>query len=197
MTSQNKILITVGGLIVVGVAYWLISPLFIDKEVNEDIPFVTENSNIAEQIPDMEIRSDYGSKMLEMQGEGNEMSETMPVENQDPEITATGSFVEVAHAGGGDAKIINLGGEKGNILRLENLDVLNGPDLHVLLSRSTYVKTSGDLGEYVELGELKGNKGNQNYEISANVDLSKYNTVIIYCKSFGVVFNVARLDKSM
>ncbi len=193
MTKQTRIIAVVVGLVGVGIAYWLISPLFIDKEVNEEIPFVSQNSNIAEQIPDTEIRGDYGSAMMEVRDLGKEMSDSMS--SDDPKEVATGTFVEVAHEGVGDAKIITLG-ENESILRLENLDVLNGPDLRVLLSPSTYIKGKGDLGDYVELGELKGNKGDQNYEIPSHIDLTKYNSVVIYCKPFGVVFNVALLDRS-
>ncbi len=194
MTKPIKIIIALAGLVVLGVAYWLISPLFIDREVIEDIPFVSKNSNIREQIPDVEIRSDYGSAMMEMRDHGKEMSDSMP-DNGQPTEVASGTFVEVAHEGTGGVKIFTLG-ENESVLRLENLDVLNGPDLHVLLSPSTYIKGKADLGDYVELGELKGNKGSQNYEIPSDIDLTKYNSVIIYCKSFGVVFNVAKLDRS-
>ncbi len=193
MTKQTRIITVVAGLVGVGIAYWLISPLFIDKEVIEDIPFVSKKSNVTEQIPDVEVRGDYGSAMMEMRDQGKEMSDSMP-DSEFREV-ATGTFVEVAHEGTGDAKVITLGDSE-LILRLENLDVLNGPDLRVLLSPSTYVKGKADLGDYVELGELKGNKGNQNYEIPSDVDFAKYNSVIIYCKSFGVVFNVAKLDRS-
>mgnify|MGYP003499503488 CR=1 FL=1 len=192
MTKQTKILTVVGALVATGVAYWLISPLFIDKEVIEDIPFVSKNSNIREQVPDVEIRSDYGSAMMEARDHGKEMNDSMP--NGEPKEVAKGTLVEVAHEGTGDVKIITLG-NNGAILRLENLDVLNGPDVRVLLSPSTYIKGKADLGDYVELGEMKGNKGNQNYEIPTNVDVTKYNTVVIYCKTFGVVFNVAHLDR--
>ncbi len=194
MTKQTRIFSVAIVLVGVGIAYWLISPLFVDKVVNEDIPFVSQNSNIAEQIPDTEIRGDYGSAMMEMRDQGKEMTDSMPSSNEPKEV-ATGTFVEVAHEGFGDAKIIALG-ENESILRLENLDVLNGPDLRVLLSPSTYIKGKSDLGDYVELGELKGNKGDQNYEIPEGVNIAKYNSVVIYCKPFGVVFNVAKLDRS-
>jgi hypothetical protein len=194
MTKQTRIIAVLVGLVGAGIAYWLISPLFIDKEVIEDIPFVSKNSNIAEQIPDVEIRGDYGSAMMEVRDLGKEMTDTM-VSSDEPQEVATGTFVEVAHEGVGDVKIVTLG-ENESILRLENLDVLNGPDLRVLLSPSTYIKGKGDLGDYVELGELKGNKGDQNYAIPSHIDLTKYNSVVIYCKPFGVVFNVASLDRS-
>jgi hypothetical protein len=52
-----------------------------------------------------------------------------------------------------------------------------------------------EVGEdQVELGQLKGNVGNQNYEIPAEIDLSLYQSVVIYCLPFQVVFSTATLD---
>ena len=71
----------------------------------------------------------------------------------------------------------------------------NGPDLHVILTphpnpmSQADVKTAG----YNDLGKLKGNIGNQNYPISADVDLSAGGSVVIYCLPFHVIFSVASL----
>ncbi len=99
------------------------------------------------------------------------------------------------HRGSGQATIYTTP-SGGHLLRLENLDVTNGPALHVVLSphedptRSEEVKLEG----YADLGDLKGNRGNQNYPIPADVDLSAINSVVIYCKPFAVVFSVASLQ---
>ena len=71
----------------------------------------------------------------------------------------------------------------------------NGPALHVYLSRHEDPDSPGevkDLG-FVDLGDLKGNRGNQNYPIPSDVDIAGYNSVVIYCKPFNVVFSVASL----
>ena len=47
----------------------------------------------------------------------------------------------------------------------------------------------------VELGSLKGNQGDQNYDLPASVDLQKYNAAVIYCERFHAVFGVARLEQ--
>ena len=99
------------------------------------------------------------------------------------------------HRGSGQA-IIYTTPEGGHLLRLENLEVTNGPALHVVLSphedptRSNEVLQEG----YSDLGDLKGNRGNQNYTIPAAVDLSVIKSVVIYCKPFAVVFSVATLQ---
>ena len=107
-----------------------------------------------------------------------------------------GSFkdADAFHKGSGQA-IIYTTPDGGHLLRLENLDVTNGPALHVVLSphddptRSEEVKLPG----YADLGDLKGNRGNQNYPIPADVDLAGIKSVVIYCYPFAVVFSAATL----
>ncbi|MDE2941399.1 MAG: DM13 domain-containing protein [Chloroflexota bacterium] len=101
------------------------------------------------------------------------------------------------HRGSGDATIFATPGGN-HLLRLEDLNVTNGPALHVLLATHPDPADSGDVKSdgYVDLGPLKGNRGNQNYPIPADVDVSAANSVIIYCKPFSVVFSVAPLAAS-
>jgi hypothetical protein len=101
------------------------------------------------------------------------------------------------HRGSGHATIYTTP-DGSHLLRLENLDVTNGPALHVFLSphadpgSSSEVKTEG----YIDLGDLKGNRGNQNYPIPSGVDVSVFNSVVIYCVPFSVVFSVATLQEA-
>jgi hypothetical protein len=101
-----------------------------------------------------------------------------------------GNFVDAGdgfHMAEGVAKVINLADGR-TFLRLENLKATNGPDLYV------YLSTDKDASDIVNLGRLKGNIGNQNYEIPAGTDLSKYNTVLIWCKAFSTLFGSAKLS---
>ncbi|MFB5637767.1 MAG: DM13 domain-containing protein, partial [Nitrosarchaeum sp.] len=102
----------------------------------------------------------------------------------------SGTFVGVGdgiHDAQGIAKTIPL--ENGNnILRLENFKATNGPDLYV------YLSTDNKASDFVNLGKLKANNGNQNYEIPDKTDLEKYNKVLIWCKTFGVLFGDADLS---
>jgi Electron transfer DM13 len=103
--------------------------------------------------------------------------------------TLVGNFVgsgDGFHNAEGVAKVINLADGR-TYLRLENLKATNGPDLYV------YLSTDKDTSGIVNLGRLKGNIGNQNYEIPAGTDLSKYDTVLIWCKAFSVLFGSAKL----
>ena len=108
-----------------------------------------------------------------------------------------GEFMDqdALHKGSGTATIYRTG-DGSLLLRLENLDVTNGPDLRVLLATHPDPDRRKDLEErgYVHLGKLKGNKGNQNYPIEdANVDPETVGSVVIYCMPFHVVFSVATL----
>ena len=101
----------------------------------------------------------------------------------------TGSFVGAGdgfHNAEGIAKIIQLGDGSTTILRLENFKSTNGADVHVYLS--TNKKTASD---FVDLGRLKANNGNQNYNIPTRTELSKYKAVLIWCQPFSVLFGSA------
>ena len=101
----------------------------------------------------------------------------------------TGNFVgsgDGFHKAEGVVKVITLADGK-TFLRLENLKATNGPDLYV------YLSTGKDVSDIVNLGRLKGNIGNQNYEIPPGTNLSKYDTVLIWCKAFSTLFGSAKL----
>jgi Electron transfer DM13 len=110
-----------------------------------------------------------------------------------PNVPRIGSFVGVGdgiHNAEGIAKVIPLQDGR-SILRLENLHVTNGPDLYVYLSPD---KSAED---FVNVGKLKANNGNQNYEITSGTDLSKYDTVLIWCRPFSVLFGSAEPTGTM
>lgn len=114
------------------------------------------------------------------------------------QVLSTGSFVSHEHGTDGTAKVIKLADGR-RVLRIENLDTSNGPDLKVWLSDQPVKQGTGgwfvfDDGAYVELGSLKGNKGNQNYAIPASADLGKLTSVTIWCKRFHVSFGAAALN---
>lgn len=114
-----------------------------------------------------------------------------------PLVLSSGSFVSHEHSTSGTAKVIRLADGR-RVLRLEDLDTSNGPDLRVWLSDQPVTKGTGgwfvfDDGAYVELGRLKGNKGDQNYAIPADADLGGLTSVSIWCKRFHVSFGAAAL----
>jgi hypothetical protein len=169
---------------VLAVAYWLISPLFRDEEVNEEFAY-----SIQAQIPEGMTQAQAESTM-ETAARTNmpEKDEPMPEAEQIALKVFAGEFADqdAVHKGSGDAFIFRLP-DGSHVLRFENFRVTNGPDLHVLLSRD------GTAGDAVDLGSLKGNVGNQNYDIPADFTITEAHSVIIYCVPFRVTFSVARL----
>ena len=118
--------------------------------------------------------------------------------SSDPQPLYTGLLTGKAHPTSGRASIYQAADGKRD-LRLTDFDTSNGPDVHVLLARSAdenlkkeFVK--GDL-DSVELGSLKANQGDQNYDLADSVDLAKYDSVVIYCERFHVVFGLAKLER--
>jgi Electron transfer DM13 len=111
---------------------------------------------------------------------------------------ATGTFHGQVHATSGRASIYkNMDGHI--VLRLTNFKTSNGPDVHVLLIAAKDAEDNqnflSSMTERVELGKLKGNEGDQNYEIPAGTDLAKFKTVAIYCERFNATFGAAPLAK--
>ena len=152
----------------------------------------------ATESESMEDASDMTDEAVAMMEEAIEQSEMAmrPAAENEIQALGTGNFkdADAFHRGSGTATIYRTP-DGSEVLRLEDLDVTNGPALHVVLSthpdpeRSAQVKQEG----YVDLGDLKGNRGNQNYPIPAGVDTSVHKSVVIYCYPFAVVFSVATL----
>jgi hypothetical protein len=110
----------------------------------------------------------------------------------------TGQFHGKVHSTSGRATI--YGTADGNqVLRLTHFKTSNGPDVHVLLIAASDAMDNDNFLdkniERVELGKLKGNEGDQNYDIPAGTDLSKFKTVAIYCERFNANFGVAPLAR--
>lgn len=108
-------------------------------------------------------------------------------------VLANGQFRSLEHETTGRAELVRLADGR-VFLRIEDLDTLNGPDLRVYLSE---VPAGSDPHAYsedfVDLGALKGNKGNQNYLVPKGVDLTRFKSAVIWCRRFSVGFGVAPL----
>jgi len=116
----------------------------------------------------------------------------------EPEALYTGRLEGKVHPTSGRATIYKSSEGK-QYLRLSDFTTSNGPDAHVLLVRAEDKAlgqeiVEGDL-DGVELGSLKGNEGDQNYDLPATADLNQYQAVAIYCERFHAIFGVARLEK--
>jgi hypothetical protein len=125
-----------------------------------------------------------------------ETFETSATEEAAPVAVLDGSFHAVSHESTGNATIYEVGGVR--TLRLTNFETSNGPDVRIYLvaapdaSDNETVTSAG----FIDLGAMKGNVGDQNYEISADVDLNRYRAVTIWCRRFGVNFGTAPLAEA-
>ena len=196
--------------IVVAVGLTLTKPwlYFVNQEVNEAFPGLTDAQREAvanmpeEQKQALIDMANEARKMVEdtaiaQTGEDTvvpDAEQAMPPDMPDePTALAIGSFIEIdpIHSAEGSATIYELP-DGDRVLRFEDFRSKNGPDLHVYLSTEAPTSTFAGLGDgAVHLGALKGNVGNQNYDVPAEVDLSQYRSVVIYCRPFRVVFSTA------
>jgi hypothetical protein len=161
--NKGIIFAIVAAAIAIPAGIYAASPLFINTSVDEPAPIEADV-----------MAKDQGGMM------------------DDKVVEMAGKFVGVddgIHNAEGMVRVIQVDG--GEVLRLEDLKVTNGPDLYV------YLATDKKASDFVDLGRLKANNGNQNYEIPAGTDLSKYNTVLVWCKQFSVLFGSAELTSSM
>jgi hypothetical protein len=215
MSSRKTTIII--GIIIAAVAIplgiYTVSPLFINTEINEPLPIVGNDNNnndddaaaMQQQFKDFmemseEERIEKGQQMSNeerdmimkaaAQTNGTTVNDNMATIGEDISTTYSGTFVGVndgIHNAEGMAKVIRLD-DASMILRLENFKATNGPDLYV------YLATDKSASDFVDLGRLKGNIGNQNYEIPEGTDFSRYDTVLIWCKAFSVLFGSAELE---
>lgn len=118
-----------------------------------------------------------------------QVNESPSSSSEDLATVAVGTFIDADsfHRTSGNATVIRTNNGS-QILRLGNFRTTNGPDLFVYIATDT---TGNDI---VDLGQLKGNLGDQNYPIPSNVDLSRYRYVLIWCRSFAVLFGSAQLS---
>ena len=149
--------------------------LFIDDRVDEAIPAVTTPS----------------STPSTRQGGGGPTTTSTPTE---PVELARGSFISRDHGTSGIARVLELADGR-RIVRLEGLDTDNGPDLYLYLGANP---ADGDEGavddDYVDLGRLKGNQGDQIYDLPEGTDLERLATVVIWCDRFNSAFGAADLS---
>ena len=199
--SKRIVIFIMGAIGITIVFYYLVLPLFISTEINESLPSgaispsfqefkeMTEGQRIQAAI-NMSNR-DKTQMLIQYAKIGNssKMDENMDNNNTLIQATRTGSFVGVndgIHNAEGIAKIIHIE-DNNNILRLEGLMATNGPDLYV------YLASDKSATDFIDLGRLKANNGNQNYNIPLGTDLSKYDTALIWCRAFSVLFGSAEL----
>ena len=215
---RNRLVLIIAVVLVVvalPVGWWLFSPLLLNREVDEAFPVagdvaaaevaaeVGESTALAEAAPVEnsadEVRAiqraaditDTAADDPLPTVEADEGTAAETNEEAEWSVVAQATFqdADASHRGSGTATILQQGEQR--VLRFEEFEVTNGPDLHVLLVENIAGTSSNELGEYVDLGSLKGNLGSQNYDLPADLDLDQFSGVVIYCQPFHVVFATA------
>jgi Electron transfer DM13 len=159
--------VVAGIVLAFGVVYFQPQKLFINQRVDEANPAATTAAGQARQAS--------------------------PVARPET-VLSTSNLQSLEHQSSGTVVLIELAGG-GRILRLENLATSNGPDLRVYLSTApASTDWHGYDRDYVDLGALKGNLGNQNYTLPNSVDIARYRSAVIWCRQFKVGFAVAPLS---
>lgn len=122
-------------------------------------------------------------------------SQAMPETPDAPVLLARGKLKDAdqIHKGSGTAGLYQLP-DGNHLLRFEDMRVTNGPDLRVLLVEHPDPQGRDDIKEgFLDLGALKGNVGNQNYAVPSGTEVSRFSSVVIYCRAFHVLFSSAPL----
>jgi hypothetical protein len=117
-----------------------------------------------------------------------------PVETA--EEVAAGEWRSLEHATTGKASLIKLPNNAHSV-QFASLTTSDGPDLYVYLSPHAAGSSEKTFGQgFTSLGKLKGNRGDQVYEIPADVDVSAIRSVVIWCQRFSAGFAVAPLEQA-
>jgi hypothetical protein len=184
---RHRVALIVGGVVGLGLAAWLafgffgVQALFLDDEVDEAGPVFESGATLDEEPATDEGPADEPT------------ATTAPA----PTIVtlAAGDFSgRGSYSAEGRASVLNDGSEQ-RFLRFTEFATDNGPDLNVYLSAAAPDADPSTFDDdFVDLGDLSGNIGDQNYELPPDVDLDRYGTVVIWCVRFSAAFGAAPLD---
>ena len=185
--------VVIGGIALLAVGLYLFQPwrLITNVTVDEALPTASVPASVAA------AEDGTDSAMDEASATPAEASEGPAPTTDEPTELASGEFISHEHGTTGTARILELV-DGSRVLRIEGLDTSNGPDLKVWLTDAPVIEGEDgwyvfDDGNYVDLGALKGNQGNQNYRIPADTDLTDLTSVSIWCDRFSVSFGAAEL----
>lgn len=193
MKRKRVLTVLAAGLVVVVAAglYWF-QPwkLWVNETVQEASPVAQTSAQTSAQSS--------AQTSTESSAESSKSASPAPKE---PAVVATGELISHEHATSGSVRILRAA-DGSLVLRLENLDTSNGPDLRVWLTDAPVLPGKDgwfvfDDGEHVSAGKLKGNKGSQNYTLPAGIDPARYSSVTIWCDRFSVSFGAAALTKTV
>jgi hypothetical protein len=177
--------LAVAAVIIPPTGWYLGSPLFISTSIDEPAPVAVASPVASRVTPSAE------PSPVDPSVRPSPAPSPSPLPSPSPEhVERTGSFegADEFHFGRGTARLVETGPGAFTV-RLEDFAVRNGPDLFVYLSPSA----EGYAEDAIELGRLKADRGNQNYEVPAGTDVAAARSVVIWCRQFRVLFATAEL----
>ncbi len=162
---MKKIIIGVIVVVILGVAWYGLSPLLDTKKVDDPLPTLDNQREKNANNPEAAV-------------------DPSPLVSLSKAVTITDT---PTHPASGQVRIVETGRKK--ILRYENYKTINGPDVRV------YLATDKNATEFVDLGPITATEGNINYDIPEGTDLEKYHWALTWCEDFNVLFNSADLKQ--
>lgn len=179
---NKKILFSIVSIIVVGIGYFLLSPLWRNVKLDEALPQAqVVKDNLETMNPT--TKEQFMKEVEAMKDKVMVKADSMP--SNAPVVLKEATLVARAHGVMGKALLVQVGGEK--IIRFEDLKTINGPDLRI------YLSTGLSVDDAVDLGAIRATEGNVNYNVPTRTDTTKYHNVLIWCRAFGVLFSYAQL----
>lgn len=182
---MKKIILILIVLLATAVVWWLVGPLFITKIVADPVPVSGQTAPV-----DTTTTIRIGEAMIT--DDTDLMSESVELTKQSAVAQTAGGVrgpfpIEdtPGHPASGQVRVFS--GEEGDVVRFENYQGTNGPDLMV------YLATDLEATEFVNLGRAKGNQGDINYEVPEGVHIDDYQYVLTWCRAFGVLFDYAAI----
>lgn len=172
------ILSAIGGAIVLGLGWYLISPLWRNVTLDEQLP----QAPVIQDTMDAATKEQFMKAVDAMKDKVMVGSDAMP--SQQPIVLAETPLVARAHDVAGKGLLLQIGDQK--VLRFENLKTINGPDLRIYLSSGLNVNDA------IDLGPIRATEGNVNYSLPAGIDTTRYRNALIWCRAFGVLFSYAQ-----
>lgn len=173
------------------IAWWLVSPLWRTVRLDEALPRRPPGAPaVRDNLDTMDaaVRDRFMQETAIMQDKKMMGTDAMPpaAPSAAAAILAQGPMIARAHDVAGTALLIRSDDE--TILRFEDLETINGPDLRI------YLSTGPHNDDFVDVGPLRATHGNVNYALPPNTDTGKYRYALIWCRAFGVLFSYAALE---
>ena len=211
MKNKTKIIIIsiIVAAIAIPIGIYTISPLFINTEINEPLPPLSsesalvfekfmamtedekinaaKNMTVEEKNMIMKMAAKQNTTINENMTTTMDISQNTTEENKNLLVDDFMGVNDGIHNAEGYVKILTLL-DGSQILRLEDFRSTNGPDVHL------YLSTDKQASNFIDLGRLKANNGDQNYQIPIDTDFNKYKYVLIWCQPFSVLFGSAQLS---